>query len=601
MKITLNHLNTRSTLFVFIFFIIQSQLFAVPEITSRISSDNIFLSDALTLEIDVSNAEYTPQLKISESTDILIQQLDSVISSSSTTIINGKMTKNELRTFKLSVTPQKTGRLTIPPIEVTLGKDAYIVSGMTVTVDPPPISDNMLVEVKPTKRVFYVNEIVAFKLKWFLQVSLKDYKFLFPPLLDKENWEYENFGQANSKFNGITIHDQKIPFEKNSEYRNGRYYTVYSMNIEMRATKDGKINIPPIVVSGLHEKGYTQKLDIFGRTVRMPKLEKIFAANDSFSVTVLPLPNTDNLNFAGMVGQFKIEAYTDIKEASVGDRIPFFLKLSGTGYKGTFLDKNMISLPEISDDFNVSFRDRKEVDEVWEYNYYLTPKHTAISEIPSLPLYYFDPRIQDYQISSTASFPLKVKDAKKLSVDDIFISEKHATNKKQLTTAEAEIEETNNNFPEIADELSDNTDFFLLAIITSALPMLGFLVVFGRKFTKKTKSDNLPTIEIEQVASKYHNELLQLKSQVFSDDLAEQLMQMTELFIKDVNQLRQSEYGKNYIYPVTEQTISDQIAEIEKTINYIKYTGNSWNNMLGKLFDLFEELISAFSPSKNNS
>ena len=334
-------------------------------------------------------------------------------SSSSYSIINGKMTAEITKSYIYTLQPRKTGTFIIPPITIKYKKQVFttdpirikVIEGSTEPVPPPSnrfksrdaqesgnISDNLFLLAKVDKRNVYKNEPIIVNYKLYSRYDIANLSFSSEP-----------------SFNGFWKEDIFLPENINfqREKYNGRMFNVMLMrSTALFPTNTGRLEIPSL---GLQVNIRTQSYSFFdlGSTKRYTIRSKPIAIN----VKELPIENKP-INFSGAVGSYRISSNTNQTDIKVGDSFTYTLKISGTGNLKQF---DPPILPEIQNlrfiDPEVSTKINKDkISGTKTIKYLVIAQEKGEFTITSINFSYFDTSQKKYITKSTKSYLINVQE-----------------------------------------------------------------------------------------------------------------------------------------------------------------------------------------------
>ena len=110
--------------------VLSAALNAQKSVKMSVSASEMFKSDTFELEIKLENFDSDVNIQYPQFADLA--KLAGPFQSSSTSIINGSMTKSISLTYQFA--PKKIGKITIEPAVATDGKGTYTSNALTITV-----------------------------------------------------------------------------------------------------------------------------------------------------------------------------------------------------------------------------------------------------------------------------------------------------------------------------------------------------------------------------------------------------------------------------------------------------------------------------------
>ena len=356
-------------------------------------------------------------------------------SNSSITIINGKVSKVEFRgyVFSYRLTPLRTGRLRIGPVEVPVDSAVLRTQPLALEVVEAKPTDDFLLRVEFSKTELYVGEPVTLTVAWYLGKDVEDFGFNLPllesPALAIQDPEVSQ--EPGKQYYSLPVGGGKATAEKSTEFVNGRRYTTLTFQKIATPLKPGRLALPESTVSCKAVEGYTNSRrspldgflddDFFGFG-RRRVLETHVATAGPVTLNVLPLPEKGKPpGFAGLVGKYRVGASADPVKVRVGDPITLEVAVRGP----EILDG--VELPPLGQDprWTHQFKIPEEMaagiakNGAKVFSQTIRVKDPSVKEIPPVELPYFDPEAREYRVARSDPIPLRVEAARVFTADDV--------------------------------------------------------------------------------------------------------------------------------------------------------------------------------------
>jgi hypothetical protein len=144
--------------------------------------------------------------------------------------------------------------------------------------------------------------------------------------------------------------------------------------------------------------------------------------SDPLELTVLPLPNEGKpAQFYGLVGQYTIEASATPTEVSVGDPITLTITVGGATYLKPVRWPALGQVPELAANFKIPSQKASPTvtGGVKVFTQTIRANNDEVTEIPSIPLAYFDARTGKYATAETKPIELDVAPTRVLTNADL--------------------------------------------------------------------------------------------------------------------------------------------------------------------------------------
>lgn len=344
--------------------------------------------------------------------------------SSSTQIINGKVTSSSSITFTYVLLAEEEGTFTIPAATISVGSEKIISNALTVKVLPedknsggPQSSSGRSRSASSTDRItsdqLFVRAIASKVNVYEQEAVLLTYKVY--TLVDLRGFEYVKLPD----FKGFHSQEIDLPQKKqfSLEHYNGRNYnTIVFRQFLLFPQNSGTLEIAParFDASVLKQIQTSDPFDAFFGNNYVSATKTLMTPPVKINVKPLPSPRPDN--FIGAVGSFDISASINTGELRANEAVTYKLVLSGVG------NLKLVNAPEITFPADFELYDPKVSDKFSVttsglsgskvYEYLAIPRHAGNFTIPSVELSYFDTAGKTYRTVRTESFALKVSKGK---------------------------------------------------------------------------------------------------------------------------------------------------------------------------------------------
>ncbi len=415
------------------------------EVTSYVDNTKIGIDDMLRYSIEVSGEDLS-DVKMPNLTKLKDFEMmgSSTSSSSSFTIINGKMESKVTKTYVYSLQPKRTGKFVIPPLAVKYKGKKYFTKPVSVTVvkgsvQPAPAPSNQFFSQSPFGSSPFGSNSFGFPSGGRQRQSsqpqdtgkLADNLFIKPQVsktsiylgepitvtyylytrYDISGLSFGNEPDFNGMWKEVIYRAKNVSFHR--ENFNGKLYNVMKLvSYAAFPTQTGNLHLSPM----------SMKVDIsvapmsffdFGTT------KSYNVKSSGITIRVKDLPEQGKpASFNGAVGSFKINTQISSNKLKVGDSFTFTITISGKGNLNQF---DAPSLPELTN-FRVMDPETKEtynddkVSGTKVVKYLVIAQEKGNYEIPSIEFSYFDPWQKKYVIRKTASYPITVAEGSTMSI-----------------------------------------------------------------------------------------------------------------------------------------------------------------------------------------
>ncbi len=345
--------------------------------------------------------------------------------SSSTSIINGRMSQSKSFTYVLQA--PKKGTYTIKPATVKVDGKTVRSNSITIRVTDPTkaqiakqqqekdqtsqarkiIADNLFVRLSQSKKTVYLGEPVMVTYTLYKHPDLRLADLDLPKM---------------PAFNGFWAQDLGAKQNWRAEVLDGvRYEAVTIQKVMLLPQQVGKLSIDPVELNAVAQ------LQVNGGRRSRDPFESFFGSRNyknfdhtvrsrAGSITVKPLPDNPPASFAGGVGRLEMKAWLDKTETKSNEPVSLKIRISGSG-NIKLIDPIAVELPpdiesyepKESDNLSVSaggFKGNK------TFEYLLIPRNPGEFDIEPVEFTYFDLDKKKYVTLTSEPFTIKVTKGK---------------------------------------------------------------------------------------------------------------------------------------------------------------------------------------------
>ena len=337
--------------------------------------------------------------------------------------VNGVSTSS--KTYTYALTPNRSGKLTIPSLAILVQGRTYRTNPVDVEVHPqgtirnpsappppgPPAQTApgagsggrrpgaqpvaLKVRAELDRREVYVGQ----------QVTLK-------VVLDTQS-EILSHGPAESpSFPGFWAEEISLP--ERTEVRrvsiDGEpWYEITLMKRALFPTTAGALSVPPIAWQVQVRRRSADPFESFFFT----PTETVTRRSEPVNLKVLPLPTAGRpAGFSGAVGEFTLSVVADRTESRVNDAVGLKVRVAGEGNLGSATPPGLGDLvdfktfdPKITSNTNLA-GDKLRSEKTWDY--VVIPLAPGSQTIPAIGFSYFDPDARAYKTVSSKALPIQV-------------------------------------------------------------------------------------------------------------------------------------------------------------------------------------------------
>jgi hypothetical protein len=353
------------------------------------------------------------------------------ISQTSISIINGETTKKIIKQYIMSysLTANQAGRINLPPVTVTIDGKNYQTNSVEVNILQPGTTDQLDLEVALSEQKCYVGQPIIMTIKFYVSTDIGDFQFNIPAFTNDAFYlEEPDISNPQAKEydlgNGITV--------LASQYRTnhkGKDSILLSFSKVLIPKYSGEIEIQPTSVSADVVVGRARSRDpfadngFFGDFFGAQKEYKRFMVSSSpLKLTVLPLPEQGKPSgFYGLVGRYTITASAAPTKVNVGDPVTLTIKIGGSKYLKPVQWPALEQLSELAQNFKIPSEKATPTieNDCKVFTQTIRPNNDKITEIPPIPLAYFDAEKGAYAVAKTEPIKLDVAPSKVLTNADL--------------------------------------------------------------------------------------------------------------------------------------------------------------------------------------
>jgi len=328
-------------------------------------------------------------------------------SQTSISIINGRTTTNAVRRYVMNytLTAGQAGTIHIPSLAVTVDGKPYKTDSVELNVIQPGTTDQIELETTLSQQQCYEGQAVVLTVKFYVFANVGDYQFDIPALSNDAFYVEDNEATKQYRVNRRNKEAILLTFSK--------------VLIPKHA---GNIDLGTSSVSADVAVGRARSRDSFDDFFRNNVQYKRFAVSaQPLKLSVLPLPQQNKPEgFYGLVGRYTISAAAAPTKASVGDPITLTIKIGGNYLKPVQWPE-LEKIAGLSENFKMpSQKSSPTVENGFKvFTQTIRPANDKISEIPSIPLTYFDADKGQYVVAKTDPIKLEVSPTKILTTADV--------------------------------------------------------------------------------------------------------------------------------------------------------------------------------------
>ena len=478
------------------------------------SGKDIYVGEGFTFYIVIQGSDNAGQIDLEPLRQYNPQSMGSR-KHSSLNIINGKRTQSVTTIMTYTLTANQAGQIRLPSLTVTHEGKTYQTNTVAVNIIKPGTTDQLDLEVTLSQQQCYVGQPVIMTVKFYISANIGDFQFNIPAFSSDVFYiEEPDVTDPQAKLyrlnSGMTIIA--------SQYRvvhNDRESILLSFSKVLIPKHSGKIALEPASVSADVAIGRTRSRDPFdsffgGQT----QYRRFMVTSEPFELEVSPLPQQDKpAQFYGLVGQYTISSSATPTQVNVGDPITLTIKIGGGKYLKPIQWPELENVPALAANFKIpSQKASPTIDNDFKvFTQTIRANNDQVTEIPQIPLAYFDAEQGRYVTAKTEPIKLEVAPTKILTNADLEGSDFVPINRE----IEAIKKGLSANYEAL--ETLDDMSFSPLAAMVSpgyaviwAVPLLGLISSFFIKIFSYTSPEKIAARRRRQACGKALGQLKKL-------------------------------------------------------------------------------------------
>ncbi len=328
--------------------------------------------------------------------------------STSTSIINGKMTRENAYSYNLRA--KKKGIFTIGPASINSNGKLYSSKVISIQVlNSSPKSNNNSPESRARENVYlqlelsnnnpYVGEQITATYNLYFSQEIRSPEFIETPNFNGFWHEDYNLGDSypinKVQSGGVDYQVATIKKKILIPQRSGDL-TISSFDIDV-----------PVAIS-------TNQRDIFGR--RRSRMINIICSSGEKKLRVKELPKKNKpITFDGAVGEFEFTTRLDRDSIQTNESATLSMRISGTGNM-RMIDLPIVDIPNDLEVYEPKFTEKITINNIGlngfkRVEYLLIPRNNGKYKVSSQPFSYFSPTRKEYVSVISPDYTLNVSGA----------------------------------------------------------------------------------------------------------------------------------------------------------------------------------------------
>jgi len=329
------------------------------------------------------------------------------------------------------LTASKAGSFTLPPITVKVAGQAYTTNVVNVTVTRPETTRQMDIEIDVASRRCYVGQPVLVTIRWYIWAAIAEGQLFRNPAFNMPALTRPVFKVADpdaltpSTSNTLNLSGHETPYEQARVEHDGVECIEVTFRKVLIPQRTGRVTIDPVTVSAELAVERVRSRDplgfdsFFGPSYRY---ERFVVSTEPVELEVLPLPQGGRpTDFYGLIGRYTIETTATPVKVNVGDPITLTIRIGGSPYLEPVRWPGLEGLGALQRDFRIpSDRGAPEIKNGMKvFTQTVRALNERVTQIPPIPLSYFDADQGRYVTVQSDPIPLDVAPTKVVTVEDV--------------------------------------------------------------------------------------------------------------------------------------------------------------------------------------
>ncbi|TWT38972.1 BatD family protein [Blastopirellula retiformator] len=424
---------------------------SAADLRASLSSREAYVGAPLTLQLEVADAASQDEPQIADVPGLDITLAGTPSRSTQTTIINGRRLDRSSVVYAWRITPREAGTFEIPPITVNVDGQTRSTGPIRFVATKSETGDLLFAEITGQQQDIYVGQPLTLTLNLWVKPYHDDN---FDLTLSEENmWqllsEGTNWGAFSERMNELAENRQRpggkevLRADTNGEER--AYYH-YQIDATVYPKRPGQIDADDLQIVLDYPTRLAKSRDPFGsmfdddffggrspfggfgmspfnrNTLSVVASRPVVADAEVDSINVKPIPTAGRpADYRGAVGQYEIVTQATPTSVKAGDPITLHIGIRGDGPMELVQAPPLAALPQLTADFKVANEPLAGIVEgdVKLFTTTIRPRREGITEIPSIPLSYFNPETEQFDTAESAPISIEVAPAERLALDAI--------------------------------------------------------------------------------------------------------------------------------------------------------------------------------------
>jgi len=420
---------TEFTLIVFaLIAAVSGEAFGRVQVFAQVdSSEDIYVGESFTYNIIIDGENKPGQVDLAPLSKYNPQSVGNRdVSQTSISIINGRTSKSITKRYVMSylLTANQAGQIQLPSVKVTLAGKTYQTNPVQVNILKPGTTDQLDLEVTLSEQQCYVGQPVIMTIKFYISADIGDFRFNIPA------FNSDAFYVEDPDFSGRQVKEYRLITGMSvfvSQYRvvhKGKDSVLLTFSKVLIPKHSGQIQIEPTTVSADVAVGRVRLRDRFFDDFFSSRknYKRFMVSSQPLTLSVSPLPQENEpAQFYGLVGRYTISSSATPTKVSVGDPITLTIKVGGSKYLTPVRWPALEKVPELAANFKIPTQKASPtIQNAYKvFTQTIRANNDKITEIPPIPLAFFDADKGEYTVAKSEPIKLKVSPTKILTTNDL--------------------------------------------------------------------------------------------------------------------------------------------------------------------------------------
>ena len=323
-----------------------------------------------------------------------------------------------------SLIANRQGIVAIPPLNVIVDGKAYKTNPVEVNVIAPGTTDKLELEVTLSETKCYVGQPIVINVKFFVSTEVGDFRFNIPAL-DSGDFYVEDPEVSSKNVKQFQLSSGIKIFVTQTRVRhNTKEAILLEFDKILIPKAPGRIelaasSVSADVVTGTVRSGRRGMFSVFGG---QKQYKRFMVSSSPLTLEVLPLPKTRKpADFYGLSGRYTISSSAEPTKVNVGDPITLTISIGGNKFLKPVQWPNLESVPQLAANFKIPLQKSSPALKggYKVFTQTIRANNDRLTEIPPIPLSFFNPGKGDYVTITSEPIKLDVSPTKVLTGADL--------------------------------------------------------------------------------------------------------------------------------------------------------------------------------------